>query len=102
MATGNFIEVASSANDGPWGTGESFASNCAHSRGGISEALLFEKMQQLWREMLLLRILRKILPIELTWHSQGQSDLRRRSTYRGLPMAEKTKSPLSVERASVF
>jgi hypothetical protein len=42
-ATGNFIEVASSANDGPWGTGESFASNGAHSRGGESEALLFEE-----------------------------------------------------------
>ena len=35
-ATGVFIEVASSANDGPWGTGESFASNCAHSRGRLS------------------------------------------------------------------
>jgi hypothetical protein len=51
-ATGNFIEVASSANDGPWGTGESFASYCALSRGKLSEALLFGKMQQLWREML--------------------------------------------------
>ena len=40
-ATGNFMEVAfSSANDGSWGTGESFASNGAHSRGGLSEALL--------------------------------------------------------------
>jgi hypothetical protein len=54
-ATGNFIEVASSANDGPWGTGESFASYCAHSRGKLSGALLFGKMQQLWPEMLLLR-----------------------------------------------
>jgi hypothetical protein len=53
-ATGNFMEVASSANDGPWGTGESFASNCAHSRGRLSEALLFGEMQQLWTEMLLL------------------------------------------------
>ena len=101
MATGNFIEVASSANEGPWGTGESFASNCAHSRGGISEALLFERCSSSERDAAV-RILRKILPIELTWHSQGQSDLRRRSTYRGMPMAEKTKSPLSVERASVF
>jgi hypothetical protein len=42
----------SSANDGPWGTGESFASYCAHSRGRLSEALLFGKMQQLWPEML--------------------------------------------------
>jgi hypothetical protein len=54
-ATGNFIEVVSSANDGPWGTGESFASYCAHSRGRLSEALLFGEMQQLWPEMLLLR-----------------------------------------------
>jgi type II secretory pathway pseudopilin PulG len=46
-ATENFIEVASSANDGPWGTGESFASYCAHSRGKLSEALLFGEMQQL-------------------------------------------------------
>ena len=52
--TGNFIEVASSANDGPWGTGESFASYCAHSRGRVSGALLFGEMQQLWPEMLLL------------------------------------------------
>jgi hypothetical protein len=42
----------SSANDGPWGTGESFASNGAHSRERLSEALLFGKMQQLWPEML--------------------------------------------------
>jgi len=48
------MEVASSANDGPWGTGESFASNCAHSRGRLSEALLSGEMQQLWTEMLLL------------------------------------------------
>jgi len=47
------MEVASSANDGPWGTGESFASNCAHSRGRLSEALLSGEMQQLWTEMLL-------------------------------------------------
>jgi len=48
------MQVASSANDGPWGTGVSFASYCAHSRGRLSEALLFEEMQQLWTEMLLL------------------------------------------------
>jgi hypothetical protein len=59
MASGNFIEVASSANDGPWGTGESFASYGAHSRGRLSEALLFGKMQQLWPEMPLLKLLSK-------------------------------------------
>jgi len=43
---------SSSANESPWGTGESFASNGAYSRGGQSEALLSGEMQQLWPEML--------------------------------------------------
>jgi hypothetical protein len=50
--TAVFIGSSSSlANESPWGTGESFASNGAYSRGGQSEALLFGEMQQLWPEM---------------------------------------------------
>ena len=69
-------------------------------QGRAFRALLFEKMQQLWREMPLLRILRKILPIELTWRSQtANGDLQMLKESWAANGGEKTKSPLSLERA---